>query len=226
MKTFFIVGHRSGIGRALTQMLLDRGDHVIGLSRGSADFTQANLREIQADVVNWDGTGLPERLDGFVYAPGSINLKPFKGYKADEFRSDFELNALGAALALQKAEKALREGQGSALLFSTVAVSQGMSYHASIAMAKGAVEGLVRSVAAEWAPVVRVNAVAPSLTNTPLAAKLLGNEARATAAAERHPLKRVGEASDLAAASLALLDNPWISGQILGVDGGMSSLRP
>lgn len=226
MKTFFIVGHRSGIGRALTQMLLDRGDHVIGLSRGSADFTQANLREIQADVVNWDGTGLPERLDGFVYAPGSINLKPFKGYKADEFRNDFELNALGAALALQKAEKALREGQGSALLFSTVAVSQGMSYHASIAMAKGAVEGLVRSLAAEWAPVVRVNAVAPSLTNTPLAAKLLGNEARATAAAERHPLKRVGEASDLAAASLALLDNPWISGQILGVDGGMSSLRP
>ena len=226
MKTFFIVGHRSGIGRALTQMLLDRGDHVIGLSRGSADFTQANLREIQADVVNWDGTGLPERLDGFVYAPGSINLKPFKGYKADEFRNDFELNALGAALALQKAEKALREGQGSALLFSTVAVSQGMSYHASIAMAKGAVEGLVRSLAAEWAPVVRVNAVAPSLTNTPLAAKLLGNEARAIAAAERHPLKRVGEASDLAAASLALLDNPWISGQILGVDGGMSSLRP
>lgn len=226
MKTFFIVGHRSGIGRALTQMLLDRGDHVIGLSRGSANFTHANLREIQADVVNWDGTGLPERLDGFVYAPGSINLKPFKGYKADEFRNDFELNALGAALALQKAEKALREGQGSALLFSTVAVSQGMSYHASIAMAKGAVEGLVRSLAAEWAPVVRVNAVAPSLTNTPLAAKLLGNEARATAAAERHPLKRVGEASDLAAASLALLDNPWISGQILGVDGGMSSLRP
>jgi NAD(P)-dependent dehydrogenase (short-subunit alcohol dehydrogenase family) len=101
-----------------------------------------------------------------------------------------------------------------------------MSYHASIAMAKGAVEGLVRSLAAEWAPVVRVNAVAPSLTNTPLAAKLLGNEARAMAAAERHPLKRVGEASDLAAASLALLDNPWISGQILGVDGGMSSLRP
>jgi NAD(P)-dependent dehydrogenase (short-subunit alcohol dehydrogenase family) len=177
-------------------------------------------------VLQWDGSGLPDRLDGFVYAPGSINLKPFKGYKAEEFRSDFEINALGAALALQKAEKALREGQGSALLFSTVAVGQGMSYHASIAMAKGAVEGLVRSLAAEWAPVVRVNAIAPSLTNTPLASKLLGNEARAAAAAERHPLKRVGEAEDLAAAGLALLDNPWISGQVLGVDGGMSSLRP
>lgn len=226
MKTYFIAGNRSGIGRALTDLLLERGDAVVGLSRGSSDRSNPRLHEIQADVLQWDGSGLPDRLDGFVYAPGSINLKPFKGYKAEEFRSDFEINALGAALALQKAEKALREGQGSALLFSTVAVGQGMSYHASIAMAKGAVEGLVRSLAAEWAPVVRVNAIAPSLTNTPLASKLLGNEARAAAAAERHPLKRVGEAEDLAAAGLALLDNPWISGQVLGVDGGMSSLRP
>jgi nucleoside-diphosphate-sugar epimerase len=226
MKTYFIAGHRSGIGRALTDLLLERGDAVVGLSRGSSDRSNPRLHEIQADVLQWDGSGLPDRLDGFVYAPGSINLKPFKGYKAEEFRSDFEINALGAALALQKAEKALREGQGSALLFSTVAVGQGMSYHASIAMAKGAVEGLVRSLAAEWAPVVRVNAIAPSLTNTPLASKLMGNEARAAAAAERHPLKRVGEAEDLAAAGLALLDNPWISGQVLGVDGGMSSLRP
>ncbi|MFZ9776960.1 MAG: SDR family NAD(P)-dependent oxidoreductase [Schleiferiaceae bacterium] len=226
MKTFFIVGHRSGIGRALTELLLERGDEVVGLSRQPSDLTHPKLRELQADVMDWDGTGLPERLDGLVYAPGSINLKPFKGYKPEEFRSDFELNALGAALCLQKAEKSLRAGQGSALLFSTVAVNQGMSYHASIAMAKGAVEGLVRSLAAEWAPAVRVNALAPSLTNTPLASKLLGNEARAAAAAERHPLKRVGEASELAAAGLALLDNAWISGQVLGVDGGMSSLRP
>lgn len=226
MKTFLIVGHRSGIGRALMHLLLDRGDAVVGLSRGSADLTHPKLREIKADVLDWDGAGLPERLDGFVYAPGSINLKPFKGYKPEEFRSDFEVNALGAAMALQKAEKALREGQGSALLFSTVAVSQGMSYHASIAMAKGAVEGLVRSLAAEWAPAVRVNAVAPSLTDTPLASKLLGNEARAAAAAERHPLKRVGSPGDLASAALAMLDNTWISGQVLGVDGGMSSLRP
>ena len=226
MKTFLIVGHRSGIGRALTELLLERGDAVVGLSRQPADFTHPNLRELQADVLDWDGTGIPEHLDGLVYAPGSINLKPFKGYKPEEFRSDFEINALGAALCLQKAEKSLRAAQGSALLFSTVAVSQGMSYHASIAMAKGAVEGLVRSLAAEWAPAVRVNAVAPSLTDTPLAAKLLGNEARAAAAAERHPLKRVGNPTDLASAALAMLDNTWISGQVLGVDGGMSSLRP
>ena len=101
-----------------------------------------------------------------------------------------------------------------------------MSYHASIAMAKGAVEGLVRSLAAEWAPAVRVNAIAPSITDTPLANKILGNEARAAAAAERHPLKRVGQVADLAHAGLLLLDNSWISGQVLGVDGGMSSLRP
>ncbi|MGA1380055.1 MAG: NAD-dependent epimerase/dehydratase family protein [Schleiferiaceae bacterium] len=101
MKTFFIVGHRSGIGRALTELLLERGDEVVGLSRQPSDLTHPKLRELQADVMDWDGTGLPERLDGLVYAPGSINLKPFKGYKPEEFRSDLELNALGAALWLQ-----------------------------------------------------------------------------------------------------------------------------
>lgn len=226
MKTYFVAGHRSGIGRALTELLLNRGDAVVGLSRSASDLAHPKLTEVHADVLDWDGSGLPDQLDGLVYAPGSINLKPFKGYKPEEFRSDFEINALGAALLLQKAEKPLRAGNGSVLLFSTVAVAQGMSYHASIAMAKGAVEGLVRSLAAEWAPAVRVNALAPSLTDTPLASKLLGNEARAAAAAERHPLKRVGQAGELAHAGLALLDNPWISGQILGVDGGMSSLRP
>lgn len=226
MKTYFVAGHRSGIGRALTELLLNRGDAVVGLSRSASGLAHPKLTEVHADVLDWDGSGLPDQLDGLVYAPGSINLKPFKGYKPEEFRSDFEINALSAALLLQKAEKALRAGNGSVLLFSTVAVAQGMSYHASIAMAKGAVEGLVRSLAAEWAPAVRVNALAPSLTDTPLASKLLGNEARAAAAAERHPLRRVGQAGELAHAGLALLDNPWISGQILGVDGGMSSLRP
>jgi 3-oxoacyl-[acyl-carrier protein] reductase len=226
MKTYLVVGHRSGIGRALAEMLLERGDAVIGLSRQPADLRHPGLTQLQSDVLEWDGSGLPDALDGLVYAPGSINLKPFRGYKPADFRSDFEINALGAALALQKAEVALRAARGSVLLFSTVAVGQGMSYHASIAMAKGAVEGLVRSLAAEWAPHVRVNGVAPSLTDTPMASRLLGSEARAEAAAERHPLKRVGEPAEVAAAGLALLDNRWVSGQILGVDGGMSRLRP
>jgi 3-oxoacyl-[acyl-carrier protein] reductase len=226
METYLIVGHRGGIGSAITGLLLERGDAVIGLSRDVADLQHHNLRQLQIDVLEWDGTGLPDALDGVVYAPGSINLKPFRSYRPEEFRADFELNALGAALTLQKAERALRAARGSALLFSTVAVGQGMSYHASIAMAKGAVEGLVRSLAAEWAPAVRVNGLAPSLTDTPLASKLLGTEARAAAAAERNPLKRVGQPNDLASAGLALLDNPWITGQILGVDGGMSTIRP
>jgi 3-oxoacyl-[acyl-carrier protein] reductase len=226
MKTYLVVGHRGGIGSAITASLLERGDAVIGLSRKLADLQHPNLRQLQIDVLEWDGTGLPEALEGLVYAPGSINLKPFRSYRPEEFRADFELNALGAALTLQKAERALRAARGSALLFSTVAVGQGMSYHASIAMAKGAVEGLVRSLAAEWAPAVRVNALAPSLTDTPLASKLLGTEARAAAAAERNPLKRVGQPNDLASAGLALLDNPWVTGQILGVDGGMSTIRP
>jgi len=226
LKTFFVVGHRSGIGRALTEQLLERGDSVIGLSRQPAGMSHPALREVQGDVLDWEGSGLPEALDGFVYAPGSIHLKPFRSFKSEDFRRDFDLNALGAALSLQRAEAALRRGQGSALLFSTVAVAQGMSYHASIAMAKGAVEGLVRSLAAEWAPTIRVNAVAPSLTDTPLASKLLGSEARISAAAERHPLKRIGQASELAGAGLFLMDHPWITGQVLGVDGGLGTLRP
>jgi 3-oxoacyl-[acyl-carrier protein] reductase len=226
MKTYLVVGHASGIGAALTESLLDRGDAVIGVARRSVDLQHPRLQQIQADVLNWDGSGLPDVLDGFVYAPGSINLKPFRSYTAEDFRSEFEINALGAALTLQKVERRLRAARGSALLFSTVAVGQGMSYHTSIAMAKGAVEGLVRSLAAEWAPAVRVNAVAPSLTETPLAAKLLGTESRSAAAAERHPLKRVGLPEDVARAGLTLLDNSWITGQVLGVDGGMSTLRP
>jgi 3-oxoacyl-[acyl-carrier protein] reductase len=190
MKTYLIVGHRGGIGSAITGLLLERGDAVIGLSRDVADLQHHNLRQLQIDVLEWDGTGLPEALEGLVYAPGSINLKPFRSYRPEEFRADFELNALGAALTLQKAERALR------------------------------------SLAEGWAPAVRVNALAPSLTDTPLASKLLGTEARAAAAAERNPLKRVGQPNDLASAGLALLDNPWVTGQILGVDGGMSTIRP
>jgi NAD(P)-dependent dehydrogenase (short-subunit alcohol dehydrogenase family) len=168
---------------------------------------------------------LPSALSGLVYAPGSINLKPFKSLKEQDFIDDFSVNALGAAHACQVAEKALKEGKGSVLLFSTVAVGQGMPFHASIAMAKGAVEGLTRSLAAEWAPNVRVNAIAPSLTDTPLASKLLGNEARAQAAAERHPLKRVGQAADIAALAATILQSPWMSGEIVGINGGMGRVR-
>ena len=163
-----------------------------------------------------------------MYAPGSINLKPFRGLKRSDFEHEFAINALGAVDVLQWAQKTLTATPGaSVVLFSTVAVTQGMPFHASVAAAKGAVEGLTRSLAAEWAPKVRVNAIAPSLTNTPLAERLLNNEAKQEAAAKRHPLQRVGTPEDIANAALFLLSeqSSWITGQILGVDGGMSALK-
>jgi 3-oxoacyl-[acyl-carrier protein] reductase len=221
----FIVGHRQGIGRALTELLLAQGHPVIGLSRGACDLEHPYLTSLQKDVRELTSEDVPSALSGLVFAPGSINLKPFKSLKEQDFIDDFTINALSAAQACQVAEKALKEGQGSVLLFSTVAVSQGMPFHASIAMAKGAVEGLARSLAAEWAPHVRVNAIAPSLTQTPLASKLLGNEARAQASAERHPLKRVGQPEDIAALAASVLQSPWMSGEVIGINGGMGRLR-
>ena len=221
----FIVGHRQGIGRALTELLLSQGHSVIGLSRGACDLDHPGLTSLEHDVRELRMEDLPSALSGLVYAPGSINLKPFKSLKEQDFLEDFSVNALGAVHACQVAEKALKAGQGSVLLFSTVAVGQGMPSHASIAMAKGAVEGLTRSLAAEWAPAVRVNAIAPSLTDTPLASKLLGNEARAQAAAERHPLKQVGQAKDIAALAATVLLSPWMSGEIIGINGGMGRVR-
>ena len=220
-----VIGHRHGIGRAIAEQLCHAGQTVLGVSREAVDYQHSHLISLTSSAEDLTAEHLPEALSGVVYAPGSINLKPFKSLKPADFLADFEVNALGAARILQVAEKALKAGQGSVLLFSTVAVSQGMPFHASIAMAKGAVEGLTRSLAAEWAPHVRVNCIAPSLTDTPLAAKLLGNEARAAAAAERHPLKRVGTVADIAEIACTLLRSTWISGEVVGVNGGMGRLR-
>ena len=220
-----IIGHRQGIGKALTELLLSQGHRIIGVSRGTSALENIGLTSLEKDVREITAEDLPHALSGLVYAPGSINLKPFKSLKEQDFLDDYSINALGAVHACQVAEKALKEGKGSVLFFSTVAVEQGMPFHASIAMAKGAVEGLTRSLAAEWAPHVRVNAIAPSLTDTPLSNKLLGNEARAQAAAERHPLKRVGLPEDIAALAATLLKSTWISGEVVGINGGMGRLR-
>ena len=220
-----VIGHRHGIGRAIAEQLCHAGQTVLGVSREAVDYQHSHLISLTSSAEDLTAEHLPEALSGVVYAPGSINLKPFKSLKPADFLADFEVNALGAARILQVAERALKAGQGSVLLFSTVAVSQGMPFHASVAMAKGAVEGLTRSLAAEWAPHVRVNCIAPSLIDTPLAAKLLGNEARASAAAERHPLKRVGTVADIAEIACTLLRSTWISGEVMGVNGGMGRLR-
>jgi NAD(P)-dependent dehydrogenase (short-subunit alcohol dehydrogenase family) len=175
------------------------------------------------------GDFLPERLDGLVYCPGSIRLRPFARLIEDDFLADFKLNALGAVKVVQNCLPALKmaESGASIVLFSTVAVKTGMPFHASVGAAKGAIEGLTRSLAAELAPHIRVNALAPSLTDTPLSGVLLADDTKRKAAADRHPLRRIGTPEDIAAAVLFLLgkSSSWITGQVVRVDGGMGSTR-
>ncbi|MEN9639256.1 MAG: hypothetical protein RLZZ262_1124 [Bacteroidota bacterium] len=230
MGTYAIAGGTKGIGAAIASQLLQEGHEVIVLAKEAP--TQSELQS--ARFIAWDATSasLPaidtETLNGVVYCPGTIRLKPFHRITAAEFDEDWKINALGAALFLQATHKALiAAGHSSAVLFSTVAMQQGMAFHASIAMAKGAVEGLTRSIAAEWAPHVRVNAIAPSLTQTPLAEKLLSTPEKIEAGNKRHPLGRVGQPQDLAALACFLLSekSSWITGQVIGVDGGLGSLK-
>jgi 3-oxoacyl-[acyl-carrier protein] reductase len=231
MKSYLIAGGSSGIGLALVKKLSAEGHQVVVVSRtgGSLDglpgVTHLPKNLLEDDLSESD---LPAVLDGVVYCPGSINLKPFRSLKPEAFIEDFQINVLGAVKVLQASQKALKAAESPAVvLFSTVAVGQGMPFHASIAAAKGAVEGLTRSLAAEWAPAIRVNCIAPSLTDTPLAARLLSSDEKKETAGARHPLKRVGTPEEIAALTRFLLsdDSRWMTGQVIGMDGGMSSLK-
>lgn len=230
-KTFLIVGGSSGIGLETVRRLVNGGAAVTVWSRTESEaLGELGVSHQKVDVTGEIGElELPEDLSGVGYFPGSINLAPFERLKADAFRSDFEINLMGAVRVLQLAVPAMaKSGGGSVVAVSTVAVQTGMAYHASVAAAKGAVEGLVRSLAAEYAPKnVRVNAIAPSLTETPMAGRLVSSDEKKERSAERHPLRRIGTPQEMAAAACYLLsdDSPWVTGQILHVDGGMSSLR-
>lgn len=230
-KTFLVAGGSSGIGLELVKKLSKESHEVWVVSRtGDSLAGLPGVRHLTKNVLSDDlsESELPELLHGVAYCPGSITLKPFRSLKPETFLDDFQINVLGAVKVLQAAHKALKQtGQASAVLFSTVAVSQGMPFHASIAAAKAAVEGLTRSLATEWAPAIRVNCIAPSLTDTPLAGRLLASPDKREAAAMRHPLKRVGTAEEIAALAAFLLseDAGWMSGQVIGADGGMSALR-
>jgi NAD(P)-dependent dehydrogenase (short-subunit alcohol dehydrogenase family) len=224
---YVVFGGSRGIGAAVVERMMNEGHAIWAVSRSgeAADGATGIAWDAISDEAILD---LPSEIHGVVYAPGSINLKPFRGLKLEEFRADFELNAMGAVKALQACLPAMKTaGKASVVLFSTVAVQSGMSFHASIAMAKGAIEGLTRSLAAEWAPQIRVNAIAPSLVNTDLAARLLSTPEKVEASGKRHPLQRVGEPQDIAAAVEFLLSagSDWMTGQIMAIDGGMGSLR-
>jgi NAD(P)-dependent dehydrogenase (short-subunit alcohol dehydrogenase family) len=231
MRKILIVGAGGGIGKAIAEQLNETGHKLFLLSSQPETISHLqNATLLNADFMtdDWKGEDFPETLDGLVYCPGTINLKPFRALKPEAFRSDFEINVIGAVKVLQAAFKALKAGNSpSVVLFSTVAVAQGMSFHSSVAASKAAVEGLAKSLAAEWAPTIRVNVIAPSLTDTPLAAKLLGSPEKEEASAKRHPLQRVGKVSDIAAAANFLLSeqSSWITGQTIGVDGGLSQVK-
>lgn len=225
--SYLVIGGSKGIGKATAQLLLEQGHQVHIMARSTPEWEGAyNFHTV--DVLEDELPDLGTALDGLIYCPGSINLKPFKGLKEKDFQEDFNINVLGAVRALQQYYPLLKKSDKAAVvLFSTVAVQTGMAFHASISAAKGAVEGLVRSLAAEWSPTIRVNGIAPSIMQTDLAARLLRNEKQITAAQERHPLNSIGQAEDGAALASFLLQpsSRWITGQIIGIDGGMSAVR-
>jgi 3-oxoacyl-[acyl-carrier protein] reductase len=230
MKRFIVAGGTSGIGYELVK-LLSINNKVIVLARNEREVSKLdNVSFIMVDFAD-SNNNLPiidEPIDGLIYTPGTINLKPFKSFKFEEINADMQINFFGAVKFIQAYLPQLQKSNsGSIVFFSTVAVQTGMSFHSSTAAAKGAIEGLTRSLAAELAPKIKVNCIAPSLTNTPLAEKLISNEIRLKAAEERHPLKRIATAYEIAKSAAWLLDedNTWMTGQIIKIDGGISTIR-
>lgn len=227
-KNILIIGGSSGIGLEIVKNLNDE-HNIFVANRTNESLADLNHQYIKIDVSmeTLDTTTLPDSLDGLVYCPGSINLRPFRGLKPETFIEDFNLNVMGAVRSIGAVLKNLNNSsQASIVLFSTVAVQTGMPFHSSVAVSKGAIEGLTRSLAAELAPKISVNAIAPSLVNTPLAEKFLNSESKMERAVERHPLKKVGSAKEIANFAIHLLFNSsWITGQIFGVDGGIGRLK-
>lgn len=231
MRNYVIIGGSSGIGKELIYLLKEEEANIYATyNKSSVKDSFKNVRyqklDVLSDTLNFQD--FPEEIHGLVYCPGSINLKPFHRFTEDDFIKDFKLQVLGATKVIQQLlPKMKQSGNSSIVLFSTIAVTHGFNYHSQVSMSKGAIEGLTRSLAAEFAPKIRVNAVAPSLTNTPLAGSFLNTPQKIAAQSESNPMKRIGNALDIATAAAFLLTpkSSWITGQILHVDGGFSSIK-
>ena len=223
-KNIVVIGGNSGIGKTVAENLNSLGAKVFSYSSSQEGDSHLDV-SVDFEAIS----NIPDVIDGLVYCPGTINLKPFHRFSISDFQDDYNINVLGAVRVLQACMKGLKKSNtSSVVLFSTVAVGVGLGFHSSISSAKGAIEGLAKSLAAEWAPnKIRVNVIAPSLTDTPLANQLLSTEDKKEASNKRHPLGRYGRPEDIAAAALYLLsdDASWMTGQVLHLDGGMSAIR-
>ncbi|MCX6140160.1 MAG: SDR family NAD(P)-dependent oxidoreductase [Candidatus Kapabacteria bacterium] len=231
MSPYLIVGASSGIGKALANKLAETDIRVFGTYNATSiqsDHPNITYHHLNVLESAWDLDFLPDTLSGLLYCPGTIDLKPFKRISPADFVADYNLQVVGAIKTIQAVLPKLQNSDNATItLFSTVAVQLGMPFHSMVAASKGAIEGLTRALAAEFAPKIRVNCIAPSLTDTPLATSLLNTDQKKDASAQRHPLKRVGTSEDIANMASFLLSEQasWISGQVMHVDGGMSSLK-
>lgn len=230
MKNYLVVGGSSGIGERLVTILEERGHTVYSTyhTQRKESFGQAHYYALDVLEDNPDLSFLPEHIDGFVYCPGRINLKPFHRFKDHDFIEDYQVQVIGAVKILRKILPKLKKSDSaSVVFFSTVAVQKGFNFHSLVAASKGAMEGMTKALAAEFAPAIRVNAIAPSLTDTPLAGRLLNTPEKKAIQANKNPMKRIGTPDDIAQAAAFLLssESSWMTGQILHIDGGFSSLN-
>jgi len=228
MKNILLIGGSTGIGYELSQKLKEDNNLFIS-TRDQGKFNDPNIKTHELDLdKEFETDWLPDYLDGFVYLPGTINLRPFKGLKPSVFLDDFNINVMGCVKILQKVLPKIQAAESpSIVMFSTVAVKIGMPFHSSVSSSKGAIEGLTRSLAAEFAPKIRVNSIAPSILDTPLSEKFLNSETKLENSRNRHPLKEIGSPKDISEIVKFLLEDnsKWMTGQIIPFDGGMSSVK-
>jgi NAD(P)-dependent dehydrogenase (short-subunit alcohol dehydrogenase family) len=228
MKNYLIIGASTGIGKALAQELAQE-NNVIGTyckNEMHDDKIKYHYLNVLDEIL--DVSFLPDVIDGIAYCPGSINLKPFTRISPTDFMNDYALQTVGAVKIIQAIMPKLKASIApSIVLFSTVAVQSGFNFHSLVACSKGALEGLCKALAAELAPKIRVNCVAPSITDTPLAGALLNTDEKKEANAQRHPLKKIGTPQDIANIAAFLLSDKssWITGQTIHVDGGMGAIK-